>query len=72
MKFGRELKLTAEQINHPGKLLDTGEARHYVSDLLNVGRSTLYRALVTGHLPGERLIPMPSGGFVGQKLSKYS
>ena len=27
------------------KLIDEGEARQYVSDLLNVGRSTLYRAL---------------------------
>ncbi len=27
------------------KLIDKGEARQYVADLLNVGRSTLYRAL---------------------------
>ncbi len=44
VKFGRKVKLTAEQINHARKLLE-GEARQYVADLLNVGRSTLYRAL---------------------------
>jgi len=37
--------LTAEQIDHAKKLLDKGEARQYVADLLTVGRSTLYRAL---------------------------
>ena len=45
-KFGRKPRLiTAEQINHARKLIDKGEARQYVADLLNVGRSTLYRAL---------------------------
>ena len=38
-------KLTPEQIEHARKLIDKGEARQYVADLLNVGRSTLYRAL---------------------------
>jgi hypothetical protein len=33
------------QIDHARKLLDKGEACQYVADLLNVGRSTLYRAL---------------------------
>jgi DNA invertase Pin-like site-specific DNA recombinase len=37
-------KLTPEQIEHARKLIDKGEARQYVADLLNVGRSTLYRA----------------------------
>jgi len=46
VKFGRKLKLTPEQIDHAGKLIDNGEARQYVADLLNVGRSTLYRALI--------------------------
>jgi DNA invertase Pin-like site-specific DNA recombinase len=46
VKFGRKLKLTPEQIEHARKLIDKGEARQYVADLLNVGRSTLYRALV--------------------------
>jgi DNA invertase Pin-like site-specific DNA recombinase len=41
------VKLTAEQINHARKLLDKGEARRYVADLLNVGHSTLYRALAS-------------------------
>jgi DNA invertase Pin-like site-specific DNA recombinase len=38
-------ELTSEQIDHARKLIDKGEARQYVADLLNVGRSTLYRAL---------------------------
>jgi DNA invertase Pin-like site-specific DNA recombinase len=45
VKFGRKVKLSAEQIDHARKLIDKGEARQYVADLLNVGRSTLYRAL---------------------------
>jgi DNA invertase Pin-like site-specific DNA recombinase len=45
VKFGRKVKLTSQQINHARKLIDKGEARQYVADLLNVGRSTLYRAL---------------------------
>jgi DNA invertase Pin-like site-specific DNA recombinase len=43
--FGRKLKLTPEQIDHARKLIDKGEARQDVAGLLNVGRSTLYRAL---------------------------
>ena len=39
------MKLSPEQIEHAHKLIDKGEARQYVADLLNVGRSTLYRAL---------------------------
>ena len=46
VKFGRKPKLTAKQTAHARKLIDKGEARQYVADLLNVGRSTLYRALV--------------------------
>jgi DNA invertase Pin-like site-specific DNA recombinase len=45
VKFGRKVKLTPERIDHARKLIDKGEARQYVADLLNVGRSTLYRAL---------------------------
>jgi hypothetical protein len=30
----------------PAKLIEEGESREYVADLLNVGRVTLYRALV--------------------------
>ncbi len=45
VKFGRKPRLTPEQISHARKLIDKGEARQYVADLLNVGRSTLYRAL---------------------------
>src|SRR3984893_1706630 len=46
VKFGRKPSLTPEQINHARRLIDKGEARQYVANLLNVGRSTLYRALV--------------------------
>jgi DNA invertase Pin-like site-specific DNA recombinase len=46
VKFGRKRRLTTEQVNHTRKLIDKGEARQYFADLLNVGRSTLYRALV--------------------------
>src|ERR1035438_6741082 len=45
VKFVRKVKLTPEQIAHARKLIDKGEARQYVADLLSVGRSTLYRAL---------------------------
>ena len=45
VKFGRKVKLTAKQIEHARQLIEKGEGRQYVADLLNVGRSTLYRAL---------------------------
>ena len=45
VKFGRKVRLTAEQIDHARKLIDQGESRQYVANLLNVGRSTVYRAL---------------------------
>jgi DNA invertase Pin-like site-specific DNA recombinase len=47
VKFGWKAKLKAEQIEHARKLIDKGETRQYVADLLNVGRSTLYRALLS-------------------------
>jgi DNA invertase Pin-like site-specific DNA recombinase len=40
-------KLSAEQIDHAGKLIDKGEACQYVGNLLSVSRSTLYRALMS-------------------------
>ena len=40
----QESELTRE---HARKLTNNGEARQYVADLLKVGRSTLYRALVS-------------------------
>jgi DNA invertase Pin-like site-specific DNA recombinase len=49
VKFGRKVKLTREKIDHARKLIDKGEARQYVADLLNVDCSALYRAL-TGRL----------------------
>jgi hypothetical protein len=45
VKFGRKVKLPHEHIAHARKLIDKGEARQYVADLLSVGRSTLCRAL---------------------------
>ena len=45
VKFGRKVKLTPEQIDHARRLIDKREARQYVADLPNVGRSTLYRVL---------------------------
>jgi len=45
VKFGRKRKLTPQQIEHARELIDNGEARHHIADLLNVNRVTLYRAL---------------------------
>lgn len=51
----------SEQINHARKLLNKGEARQYVADLLNEGRSTIYRALKCQRpsLPSTDLNPRP-------------
>jgi len=45
VKFGRKPKLTPPQITHARKLIDAGERREDVTALLNVDRTTLYRAL---------------------------
>jgi DNA invertase Pin-like site-specific DNA recombinase len=45
VKFRRKVKLTPDQIDHARKSIDKGDARQHMADLLNVGRSTLYRAL---------------------------
>jgi DNA invertase Pin-like site-specific DNA recombinase len=45
VKFGRKPVLSPRQLDHARKLIDQGEGRQYVADLLKVGRSTLYRAL---------------------------
>jgi DNA invertase Pin-like site-specific DNA recombinase len=37
--------LTPEQIDHASELIDKGEARQYVADLMRVSRTTLFRAL---------------------------
>jgi DNA invertase Pin-like site-specific DNA recombinase len=47
VKFGRKPKLTRQQINHARKPIDAGECREDVAALLNVDRTTLYRALAT-------------------------
>lgn len=46
VKFGRKPKLSLQQIGHARKLIDAGEhSREQVAALLNVNRTTLYRAL---------------------------
>jgi DNA invertase Pin-like site-specific DNA recombinase len=47
VKFGRKPKLTAQQKAHARKLIESGERREEVAGLLNVNRSTLYRALAS-------------------------
>jgi DNA invertase Pin-like site-specific DNA recombinase len=47
VKFGRRVKLTPDRVDHARKLIEEGEVRQYVADLLSVGRFTLYRALNT-------------------------
>jgi DNA invertase Pin-like site-specific DNA recombinase len=45
VKLGRKPKLTPQQIAHARKLIDQGQRREDVAALLNVNRTTLYRAL---------------------------
>jgi DNA invertase Pin-like site-specific DNA recombinase len=45
VKFGRKPKLSPQQIAHASKLIDDGQRREDVAALLNVDRTTLYRAL---------------------------
>ena len=45
VKFGRKRKLTPQQITHARKQIEAGERREDVAALLNVDRTTLYRAL---------------------------
>ena len=45
VKFGRKPKLTRQQIDGARKLNDQGEGMQDVAESLNVGRTTLYRAL---------------------------
>ena len=47
VKFGRKRKLSAAQLRHARELIARGEPRRYVAELLNVGRVTLYRALLS-------------------------
>jgi len=47
VKFGRKPRLTPHQIEHARKLIDAGERHEDVAALLNVNRTTLYRALIT-------------------------
>ena len=45
VKFGRKRKLTPPQIAHARKMIDGGERREDVAAILNVNRTTLYRAM---------------------------
>jgi DNA invertase Pin-like site-specific DNA recombinase len=45
VKFGRKPKLSQAQIKHARQQIDKGERVQNVADLLNVDRTTLYRAL---------------------------
>jgi hypothetical protein len=45
VKFGRKPKLSWQQIDHAMKLIDEGQRREDVAALLNVDRTTPYRAL---------------------------
>ena len=41
VKFGRKVKLMPAPIDYIRKLINRGEARHYVADLLNLTRHAL-------------------------------
>ena len=43
VKLGRKPKLTAEQIDHARKLIDTGESPRHVAKTVGVSVATLYR-----------------------------
>jgi DNA invertase Pin-like site-specific DNA recombinase len=45
VKFGRKPKLTQQQIEPAREQIDNGKRREDVAALLNVNRTTLYRAL---------------------------
>jgi DNA invertase Pin-like site-specific DNA recombinase len=45
VKFGRKPKLTSQQLTHARKLIGDGQRREDAAALLNVARTTLYRAL---------------------------
>ena len=45
MKFGRKPKLTPQQIEHAREQIEKGKLHEDVAALLNVKRTTLYRAL---------------------------
>ena len=47
VKFGRKPKLSPAQINHAREQIDHGQRAQDVAALLNVDRTTLYRALKT-------------------------
>jgi DNA invertase Pin-like site-specific DNA recombinase len=46
VKFGRKPKLSPQQKTHARKLIDDGQRREDVAAILNVNRTTLYRAML--------------------------
>jgi len=46
VKFGRKPKLSPQQVAHAIQLLEQGKDRRQVATLFNVGRKTLYRAIM--------------------------
>ena len=56
VKFGRKRKLTDAQITHARKQIDAGSRREDAAALLNVDRTTLYRALATEEDSGIRFV----------------
>jgi len=58
VKFGRKVKLSAEQINHARKLIAKGEARQYVADLLDA-------------LPGAKLLKGNMGQFCEPRVHRH-
>lgn len=45
IRAGRKAKLSRQQIEHARRLIDEGQYRWQVADLLSVSRATLYRSL---------------------------
>jgi DNA invertase Pin-like site-specific DNA recombinase len=48
VKFGRKPKLSRQQVDHIRKLIDDGQRREDVAELLTENRTTLYRAIAAG------------------------
>ena len=48
VKFGRKPKLSPAQIDHARQQIEYGRRVQDIAALLNVGRTTLYRALIKG------------------------
>jgi DNA invertase Pin-like site-specific DNA recombinase len=51
VRFGRRPKLSPSQVAHARQRIDSGQRVQGVASLLNVGRVTLYRALLRERVP---------------------